>query len=158
MQIVDPTTGEDVEPGATGEIVVTTFNKAYPLLRFGTGDLGALSPQLLEGRQHLLGLFGRSGEAIKVRGMFLHPNQLKMAAMQFPQIKRLQAVITRLENSDVVTLKLELMDGSHDETLAEKLKMLAQSAVRLRIDHIEFQAVGTLGENERSIVDARDWK
>jgi len=158
MQVVDPTTGEDVKPGATGEIVVTTFNKAYPLLRFGTGDLGALSPHLLEGSQHLLGLFGRSGEAIKVRGMFLHPNQLKMAAMAFPQIQRLQAVITRPANADVVTLRLEMADGATDEALGENLKALAQNAVRLRIDTVEFLPSGTIGENERTIVDGRDWK
>lgn len=158
VQIVDPTTGEDVEPGAIGEIVVTTFNKSYPLLRFGTGDVGSLSPQLLDGSQHLLGLFGRTGEAIKVRGMFLHPNQLKMATMQFPQIQRIQAVITRPANNDVVTLRLELADGRTDEELAEKLKALAQQAVRLRIDAVEFLPSGTIGENERTIVDNRDWK
>jgi phenylacetate-CoA ligase len=158
IQVVDPTTGEDVEAGTSGEIVVTTFNKAYPLLRFGTGDLGALSPQLLDGSQHLLGLFGRTGEAIKVRGMFLHPNQLKMAVMAFPQIQRLQAVITRPANNDVVTLRLELPDGASDEALAEKLKALAQQAVRLRIDAVEFVPSGTIGENERTVVDSREWK
>src|SRR5690606_31807722 len=92
VQIVDPETGQDVAAGESGEIVVTVFNDAYPLVRFGTGDLGALSPQRLDGAQHLLGLFGRSGEAIKVRGMFLHPNQLRGAAAQFPMIKGIQAI------------------------------------------------------------------
>lgn len=157
MQIVDPKTGEDVEPGGTGEIVVTTFNKAYPLLRFGTGDLGALSPELVDGGQHLLGLFGRSGDAIKVRGMFLHPNQLKMAAAQFPQIQRIQAVITRPANNDVVTLRVELKEGTAANGIGEKLQELAKSAVRLRIDHVEIVPSGTIGENERTVVDERQW-
>lgn len=157
MQIVDPKTGEDVEPGNVGEVVVTLFNRSYPLLRFGTGDLGALNPELVDGSQNLLGLYGRSGEAIKVRGMFLHPNQLKMAAKQFPAIKTIQAVITRPENSDVVTLRIELDGGGSDEALAQQLKDLAKAAVRLRIDTVEFLEPGTIGENERTVVDNRDW-
>lgn len=157
LEIVDPQSGQPLEVGATGEIVVTTFNKAYPLLRFGTGDLGALSPQLIEGGQHLLGLFGRSGDAIKVRGMFLHPNQLRYAQMQFPQIARLQAVITRPANNDYVTLRVELQDGSHDEALAAQLSELAKVAVRLRIDQVEFVPSGTIGEWDRGVVDERKW-
>lgn len=155
IQIVDPQTGEDVEPGNTGEVVATTFNKAYPLIRFGTGDLGALSPNLIEDDQHLLGLFGRSGEAIKVRGMFLHPNQLRAATTQFPQIERLQAVITRSENKDVVTIRIQLKEGAAEDGIADQLKALAQQAVRLRIDEVLF--VDTVDSSERTILDERDW-
>lgn len=155
MQIVDPETGQDVEPGNPGEIVVTTFNKAYPLIRFGTGDLGALAPDLVDGNQVLLGLFGRSGEAIKVRGMFLHPNQLRMAAGAFPQIANLQAIITRPDNRDVVTLKVQLNEGASSEGIAEKLQQLAQSAVRLRIDSVEF--VDKIENAGRTVVDERTW-
>lgn len=159
VEIVDPETGQPVAAGETGEIVVTTFNKAYPLLRFGTGDLGALAPEAAaecEGQQ-LLGLFGRSGEAIKVRGMFLHPNQLMMAAKQFDVIERLQAIITRPENKDVVTLKVKLAEGqtvSQDE-LANQLKTLAQQAVRLRIDTVEF--VDEIDTKQRTVLDERKW-
>ena len=103
LQICDPETGAPLPDGETGEIVATTFNKSYPLIRFGTGDLGALSPQSQCDGQQLLGLFGRSGDAVKVRGMFLHPNQLNYAVMQFPEIRDLQALITRDGNRDVVT-------------------------------------------------------
>ena len=105
LQICDPETGAPLPAGATGEIVATTFNKAYPLIRFGTGDLGALAPQPQCEGQQLLGLYGRSGDAVKVRGMFLHPNQLAYALMQFPEIKNLQALITRMGNRDIVTVK-----------------------------------------------------
>ncbi|MCU0511339.1 MAG: AMP-binding protein [Anaerolineae bacterium] len=159
MQIADPKTGEDLEPGHSGEIVVTTFNPAYPLLRFGTGDLGALAPEPLEGGQHLLGLYGRSGEAIKVRGMFLHPNQLRMAMMQFPQIASLQAIITRPEHNDVVTLKIELKDGAADDGVGAKVQELARAAVRLRIDQVDLVPPGTLTGDAsfRMVVDARTW-
>lgn len=156
LQICDPQTGELVPDGEQGEIVATTFNKSYPLIRFGTGDLGAISPELIEGKyQHLLGLFGRSGGAIKVRGMFLHPNQLNAAKMAFPQIERLQAIITRPDNSDVVTIKLQLKDGAEAGDLAEKLKGLAQNAARLRIDEVIF--VDEIDSNARTIVDEREW-
>lgn len=157
MQICDPQTGELVPAGEQGEIVVTTFNKAYPLVRFGTGDLGALSPNPhpQTGGQHLLGLFGRAGDAIKVRGMFLHPAQLMAARTAFPQIKNMQAIITRPENKDIVTIKLELDGGGSDSDLADKLKQLAESAIRLRIDEVLFVSAGDI--QGRPVLDERKW-
>lgn len=157
MQICDPDTGDILPDGEIGEIVVTTFNKAYPLIRFGTGDLGALAadPQC-EGQQ-LLGLYGRSGDAIKVRGMFLHPSQLQAALMAFPQIKDMQVVITRPENKDVVTFNLELKEGQSREGIADKLKGLAQQAVRLRIDEVNFVEAGVINPSARKIIDQRNW-
>ena len=112
LQICDPETGAPLPAGETGEIVATTLNKAYPLIRFGTGDLGALSPAPQCEGQQLLGLFGRSGDAVKARGMFLHPNQLQYAVMQFPEIKQIQVVITRPQNRDIITVNLELREGA----------------------------------------------
>ncbi len=155
LQICDPQTGELLPAGETGEIVATTLNKAYPLLRFGTGDLGALAPQKAGEGQHLLGLFGRSGDAIKVRGMFLHPNQLGAAVMRFPQIKDLQAVITREGNRDVVTLNVVLRAGASAEGIADGLAALAQQAVRLRIDRVNF--LDDIDPNARKIDDQRRW-
>ena len=156
LQICDPATGEPVPDGEIGEIVATIFNKAYPLIRFGTGDLGAIGSELIDGKQHLLGLYGRSGGAIKVRGMFLHPNQLNAAKTAFPQIERLQAIITRPENRDVVAIHIQLKEGAEADGIAEKLVALAQSAVRLRIDEVVF--VNEIDPDERTIVDARDWE
>ena len=157
LQICDPETGAPLPDGETGEIVATTFNKSYPLIRFGTGDLGALAPQPQCEGQQLLGLFGRSGDAIKVRGMFLHPNQLQYAAAQFPQIKTIQAVITRPDNRDVVTVNLEMRAGESPAGLAEKLSALAQQAARLRIDAVNFVDAGGIDPSERAIIDKREW-
>lgn len=157
MQICDPNTGEILPDGEIGEIVVTTFNKAYPLIRFGTGDLGALATEPQCDGQQLLGLYGRSGDAVKVRGMFLHPNQLKMAMMQVPEIKDMQVVITRPENKDVVTFYVELNEGESGEGTAEKLKALAQQAVRLRIDEVNFVEAGHIDPSARKILDQREW-
>jgi len=158
MQICDPDTGEILPDGEIGEIVVTTFNKAYPLIRFGTGDLGALAAESQCEGQQLLGLFGRSGDAIKVRGMFLHPNQLQAAVGAFPQIKDIQVVITRPENKDVVTFNVELNEGESEEGIADKLKALAQNAVRLRIDEVNFVDAGEIDASARKIIDQRDWE
>ena len=157
LQICDPQSGEPLPAGETGEIVATTFNRAYPLIRFGTGDLGALAPASQCAGQQLLGLFGRSGDAIKVRGMFLHPNQLQYAVMQFPQIKAIQVIITRPENHDVVKVNLELQPGADPAGVAEKLQALAQQAVRLRIDAVTFVPADSIDPTARTIIDQRDW-
>ncbi len=159
IEIVDPETGQTVPDGEMGEIVATTFNTAYPLVRFGTGDLGALAAEpdpACNGGQQLLGLYGRSGDAIKVRGMFLHPNQLMAAKMAFPQIKTIQAVITRPANNDYVTIRLELQEGADGSGLDEQIKALAQSTIRLRIDEVTIVPAGTIG-GQRTVKDERKW-
>lgn len=159
IEIVDPETGQTVPDGEMGEIVATTFNTAYPLVRFGTGDLGALAAEpdpACNGGQQLLGLYGRSGDAIKVRGMFLHPNQLMAAKMAFPQIKTIQAIITRPANNDYVTIRLELQEGADGSGLDEQIKALAQSAIRLRIDEVTIVPAGTIG-GQRTVKDERKW-
>ena len=158
LQVCDPQTGDPLPAGESGEIVATTFNRAYPLIRFGTGDLGALAAEPQCAGQQLLGLYGRSGDAVKVRGMFLHPNQLLAAMTHFPQIKEMQAVITRRDNRDVVTVNLELRDGADAGDLGEQLKALAQQAIRLRIDAVEIVAAGTITGGARKILDQRDWE
>lgn len=159
IEIVDPETGENVPDGEIGEIVATTFNKAYPLVRFGTGDLGALAGEpdaACAGGQQLLGLYGRSGDAVKVRGMFLHPNQLAAAKMAFPQIDKIQAVVTRPANNDHVTVRLELREGESGDGLGDQIKALAQNAIRLRIDEVVIVPAGTIG-GERAVKDERQW-
>ena len=157
LQVCDPETGAPLPAGESGEIVATTLNKSYPLIRFGTGDLGALAAQSQCEGQQLLGLYGRSGEAIKVRGMFLHPNQLSYAAARFPEIKHIQAVITRPANRDVVTVNVELNEGAKRGDLADKLSALAQQAARLRIDAVNFVEAGVIDASARTIVDEREW-
>lgn len=160
LEIVDPDTGQPVSAGDIGEIVATVFNKAYPLIRFGTGDLGALAPEPAsecKGHQQLTGLFGRSGDAVKVRGMFLHPNQLLAAKTFFPEIKHIQAVVTRPDNSDHIFIRVELIEGAESEGLGEKLQALAQQAIRLRVDVVEIVGPGVINPAERTVKDQRTW-
>ncbi|MBK8024420.1 MAG: AMP-binding protein [Chloroflexi bacterium] len=160
VEVVDPETGQPVEPGTAGEIVVTTFNRNYPLIRFGTGDLGALAPEPdagCGGGQQLLGLFGRSGDAIKVRGMFLHPNQLLAVKGRIPQIKNLRAVITRPDNKDVVTVQVELLPEYAGIDVDEPVKAVLNGVARLRVDAVEVVEAGVIDPAQRAIVDARKW-
>jgi phenylacetate-CoA ligase len=161
VQVCDPETGVPVEAGQAGEIVVTTFNKHYPLIRFGTGDLGALAAEpdaACGGNQQLLGLFGRSGEAIKVRGMFLHPNQIMAAMARLPQVKHAQAVIGRVDNRDTLTLNVELHPEHAGADVDEPARNLVQAMVRLRVDEVVIVEAGVIDPTQRMVKDARKWE
>jgi phenylacetate-CoA ligase len=160
LQICDPETGEPIPAGEVGEIVVTSFNKAYPLIRFGTGDLGALLPDMdadCDGTQQLLGPYGRSGEAIKVRGMFLHPNQIRAAMARIPQVQQLQAIVTRHDHRDVLTLYVELNLAGDGVGIVESVKAQMQNEARLRVDDVIVVEGGTLDPAQRMVRDDRAW-
>jgi len=161
IQVVDPETGQSAGPGETGEVVVTTFNETYPLIRLGTGDLAiSLDPAPGKSRQEerSIILVGRVGDAVKVRGMFVHPNQLGFAFRQISGIARAQAVITRPENRDRLTLRVALSDETADrEALSQALDAAVQSACRVKVDRVEFIPAGALDEDATPILDERSW-
>ncbi|MCB9433569.1 MAG: AMP-binding protein [Ardenticatenaceae bacterium] len=159
IQLLDPETGEPVGAGSPGEVVVTNFSRVYPMIRFGTGDMAVnVDPNPGQSRQEerSMILVGRSGEAVKVRGMFVHPNQLRFAASQVPGVQGVQAVVTRPDLNDVLTLTAVVADGTGSEALAEGLKKAVTAVCRLRVDSVEFAA--SLPENAPGIVDARVWE
>ena len=162
IQVVDSETGQSVGPGAAGEVVVTTFNETYPLIRLGTGDLAVnLDPAPGESRQEdrSIILVGRVGDAVKVRGMFVHPNQLRFALAQIPGIARAQAVVARPENRDQLTLRVVLADESADrDALTQGLSAAVQSACRVKLDGVEFTAADALAEDAQLILDERSWE
>ncbi|NOY99513.1 MAG: phenylacetate--CoA ligase [Chloroflexi bacterium] len=161
VQIANPETGESVGPGEVGEVVVTTFNETYPLIRLGTGDLAMnVDPapgQSRQGERSVI-LVGRVGDAVKVRGMFVHPNQLRFAVGQVPGVTRFQAVVTRPGNRDEFTLRVVPSDVSIDqEALAAGLSKAIQSACRVKVDRFEF-VTESLGEDAGIILDERVWE
>ncbi len=162
IQVVNPETGQSAGSGETGEVVVTTFNETYPLIRFGTGDLAVnLDPAPGESRQEdrSIILVGRVGDAVKVRGMFVHPNQLRFALGQVTAVARAQAVITRPEYRDRFALRVVLADESVDrEALTQQLGMAVQSACRVKVDQVEFAAADALDEAAEAILDERSWE
>lgn len=158
IQVVDPDSGALVGPGETGEVVVTNTNRFYPLIRFGTGDLAMnVDPRPGESRQEerAIILVGRRGEAIKVRGMFLHPNQLRFAAAQVPGVRATQAVITRPDGArDHLALRVEMVEGADEAAVVQGLKAAVQGVCRVRVDEVGFEEVAA---EQPVVVDERVW-
>jgi phenylacetate-CoA ligase len=162
IQVVDPDSGRSVGPGEVGEVVVTSFNETFPLIRLGTGDLAMnVDPAPGESRQgeRSIILVGRVGDAVKVRGMFVHPNQLSFATGQVPGVARIQANVTRPENRDQLLLLVVPTDPSADrEALTAALKQAIQASCRVKVDRVEFVSGEELEEGAVLIVDQRSWE
>ncbi len=159
IQVVAPDTGKQVGPGEAGEIVVTNFNKAYPLIRFGTGDMAIYQdPAPGQSRQEdrSIILVGRSGEAVKVRGMFVHPNQLRAAVGRVLAFQRIQGIITRPELRDHFVLRvLPAQPVTDPDTTAAAIAQAVRELCRVRVDDVRF--VDALPEDAPVMVDQRTW-
>ena len=161
VEIVDSNTGKQVGPGESGEIVATTFNKVYPLIRFGTGDLsllteapcpcGRTSPRLVK-------ILGRADQAAKVRGLFVHPGQVDDVAARFPQIAMYQVQITRREHKDEMTFVIELRgeEGPSDK-LREEIERSIRDVMKVR-GEVQFVSKGTIPDKAKKIEDQRSWE
>ncbi len=162
IEIVDHETGKQLPPGEVGEIMVTPFNKIFPLIRYGTGDLSSIITEPCPcGRTspRLTGLLGRIGEEVKVRGMFVHPRQVKEVMAKFDQIAQFQVKVGRREQRDEITINLELKDVTIDkQQLTNDLAKAFQDVCRVKADKIEFVTKGTIPEEHKVIVDERTWE
>jgi len=162
VQVINPETGHSVGPGETGEVVVTTFNETYPLIRLGTGDLAMSidpAPGTSKQGERSIILVGRVGDAVKVRGMFVHPNQLRFAVGKIPGVGKFQAVVTHPENRDEFTLRVVLSDETADrQALTETVTQAVQSSCRVKADQVEFVTLQETGDETAVIVDRRSWK
>lgn len=157
VQVVDINTGLPLEQGEEGEIVATLFDKTYALIRFGTGDLSSLNTEPCPcGRAtpRLVGWLGRIGQAVKVRGMFVHPRQLAQAISEFAGIQRYQALVTREGSRDELTVQIELAAGASPDldSLAEAL----HRAVKLKTVVRTVEA-GTIVADAPPLADLRTW-
>jgi phenylacetate-CoA ligase len=161
VEIVDPATGKQLQPGEVGEIVVTPFDEVYPLIRFGTGDLSMLVEEPCNcGRTtpRLPKIMGRSGEAVRVRGMFVHPKQTDETIAKFPEIRRYQLVVTRPQDRDEMVLKVELANDAADkEKLKASLDKSFRDTCKVRFDRMEFVGKGTIPDDAKRIVDNRKY-
>lgn len=159
VEIVRPGTGDPVTPGEVGEVVVTTLNPAYPLIRFGTGDLSAvLGGPCPTGRTNarIKGWMGRADQTTKIRGMFVHPGQVADIIKRFPEVARARLVVTGEMANDAMTLKVETACGGPDG-LAAKIGEAIRDVTKLR-GQVELVLPGTLPNDGKVIEDARSYK
>ena len=157
VEIVDPATGRNVPPGALGQVVVTRFNPLFFLFRFGTGDLSRLIEEPCScGRTsyRLDGIFGRIGDAVKVRGLFVAPSQLKELQKKHPGI-RFQLLIARTAHEDHLTVRFA---GEAGKDFEEKFCSDFREICTVRIDHMERISPDDLKEGDPLILDRRNWR
>ncbi|MFI8616933.1 phenylacetate--CoA ligase family protein [Acidovorax sp. NPDC077693] len=158
VEIVRPGTGDPVPEGEVGELVVTTLNPDYPLIRFGTGDLSAVLPGTCPtGRTNtrIKGWMGRADQTTKVRGMFVHPGQIATIARRFPQVLRARLVVSGEMANDQMVLQVETTETA--EGLARQLGDAIREVTKLRGD-VQMVAPGTLPNDGKVIEDARSYQ
>jgi len=156
-EIADPETGRPLGPGEVGEVVVTLFNRAYPLIRFGTGDLSAVDHGACAcGRRSpkLRGWLGRCDQLVKVKGIFLHPGTVQGALRAFPEVAAFRAVVTRAESRDVLTVKVET--AAPEEGLRTRLGERLREVLSIGAE-VEWAATGSLPTDGKVIEDLRKW-
>ena len=157
VEIVRPGTGDPVPEGEVGELVVTTLNPEYPLIRFGTGDLSAVLPGTCPtGRTNtrIQGWMGRADQTTKVRGMFVHAGQVAQVLRRFPELTRARLVVTGEMANDQMRLRVE---SAPVAGLTERLAEAVRDITKLR-GEVELVAPGSLPNDGKVIEDARSYQ
>ncbi|WP_289036471.1 AMP-binding protein [uncultured Roseibium sp.] len=158
VEIVRPGTGDPVPEGEVGELVVTCFNRTYPLIRFGTGDLSAVLPgQSACGRTNsrLAGWMGRADQRTKVKGMFVDPAQVAEIVEAYDEIEKARLTVKRLGESDDMMLSAETA-SAEDENLRERLAQSLRDVTKLR-GTVVLVNPGALPNDGKVISDERDY-
>ena len=158
VEIVRPGTGDPVAAGEVGEVVVTSLNPAYPLIRFGTGDLSAVLPgDCPSGRTNtrIRGWMGRADQTTKIRGMFVHPKQVADIVRRFPEVLRARLVVSGAMAQDEMTLKVE--SASFSEGLSVRIGEAIRDVTKLR-GTVEMAAPGSLPNDGKVIEDSRSYR
>ncbi|MFQ5784546.1 MAG: phenylacetate--CoA ligase family protein [Alphaproteobacteria bacterium] len=155
VEIVTPGTGDPVGDGEVGEVVVTVFAPEYPLIRFATGDLSAVLPSVSPcGRTNMRikGWLGRADQTTKVKGMFVHPEQIAAVVARHPEVRKARLVVDRAANMDVMTLRCET-EGAPEGLVAAVAESL-QAVCKLK-GRVELVAPGSLPNDGKVIEDLR---
>ena len=156
VEIVRPGTGDPVPEGEVGEVVVTTLNRDYPLIRFGTGDLSAILPgPCPTGRTapRIRGWLGRADQTTKVRGMFVHPSQVAEVLRRHPEALRGRLVVEGEMASDRMSLLVEAAAGA-PAGLADAIAGSVRDVTKLRAE-VQLVAPGSLPNDGKVISDQR---
>lgn len=156
LEIVQPGTGEPVADGKVGEVVVTVFNPAYPLVRFGTGDLSAVLPgTCTTGRtnRRIRGWLGRADQVTKVRGMFVYPQHVQDILRRHPELARAVFEVSGEMARDELTLLVEPREGGSTPDV-EAIARGVREVTKLRAE-VRVVDAGALAERTRVIEDRR---
>jgi phenylacetate-CoA ligase len=154
VEIVRPGTGDPVPEGEVGEVVVTTFNPDYPLIRFATGDLSAVMPgQSPCGRTNMRirGWMGRADQTTKIKGMFVRPEQVAALVARHPEVARARVIADRSGEQDVMVVQVEAEAADADAIAAS-----VQATLKLR-GTVEIVAPGSLPNDGKVIEDRRSY-
>jgi len=160
LEIVRPGTGEPVSDGEVGEVVITSFNPDYPLIRFATGDLSAVLTGISPcGRTNtrIKGWMGRADQTTKVRAMFVHPSQVADVVRRQPVILKARLVITGDMGNDEMTLHCEVADTTAASSHAETIVASIRDMTKLR-GEVKFVGQGSLPNDGKVIDDARSYQ
>jgi phenylacetate-CoA ligase len=155
VEIVRPGTGDPVAAGEVGEVVVTSLNPDYPMIRLATGDLSAVLPGRSPcGRSNMRikGWLGRADQTTKVKGMFVHPAQVAEVGRRHPELGRLRLIVAREGEQDVMTLCAECAAPAAD--LREAVAATLQAVTKLR-GEVKLVAPATLPNDGKVIADER---
>ncbi len=158
VEIVRPGTGDPVPEGEVGELVVTTLNQTYPLIRFGTGDLSAILPgSCPTGRTapRIKGWMGRADQTTKIKGMFVHPSQVAEIVRRFPEVKKARLVVSGEMANDQMCLQVETTEVA--DGLREKIESAIRDVTKLRGD-VQVVRPGSLPNDGKVIEDARSYQ
>lgn len=157
IELVRPGTGELVAEDEVGEVVVTTFNPDYPLIRFGTGDLSAVLPGISPcGRTNtrIKGWMGRADQTTKVKGMFVHPSQVNEIIKRHKEVLKARLVVENDGTNDIMMLKCEVRGGTDE--LADAIARSIREVCKLR-GQATFLEPGSLPNDGKVIDDARTY-
>ncbi|WP_159819680.1 phenylacetate--CoA ligase family protein [Colwellia sp. 20A7] len=161
VEIVRPGSLEPVAEGEVGEVVVTSFNVDYPLIRFATGDLSAVKLGVSDcGRTNMRikGWLGRADQTTKVKGMFVHANQIEQVRQVYPYIAKMRLLVSQVNYNDKMHLQCELTDDKYlDEDVTSTLDSISSTLKKVTklTGTIEFVATGTLADDGKVIDDVR---
>lgn len=154
VEIVRPGTGDPVPEGEVGEVLVTTLNPDYPLIRFATGDLSAVLPGASPcGRTNMRikGWMGRADQTAKIKGMFVRPEQVAQLVARHPDVSRARVIADRRDEMDVMVVQLETLEQNpalYEATVLDALKLKGR---------VELVAPGSLPNDGKVIEDRRSY-
>jgi phenylacetate-CoA ligase len=158
LEIVRPGTGDPLAAGEVGEVVATSFNRDYPLVRFATGDLSAvLAGASPCGRTNLRikGWMGRADQTTKVKGMFVHPSQVAEVVKRHAEVKRARLIVDTADGQDRMTLHCEV--DAPPPGLADRLIATIRDVTKLR-GEVSLRRPGELPNDGKVIEDARKYE